>query len=100
MGVGTQERLILALALDWCSRQGSNPCTPTKLEDDMTVKIEMCVGEIMDLAAWLERNGLDRTHHVVIEQDSGSGIGTATQARVEMTKTEGIFINLTDYDMW
>ncbi len=29
MGVGTQERLILALALDWCSRLGSNPSTPT-----------------------------------------------------------------------
>jgi hypothetical protein len=29
VGVGTQERLILALALDRCSRQGSNPCTPT-----------------------------------------------------------------------
>lgn len=66
----------------------------------MNTKMEMCVGEIMDLAAWVERTGLDRSHRVIIEQDSGSGIGTSTHARTNMTKTEGIFIDLTDYDMW
>ena len=29
VGVGTQEGRINPLALDWCSRLGSNPSTPT-----------------------------------------------------------------------
>jgi hypothetical protein len=66
----------------------------------MITKVEFCVGEILDLAAWLERNGLKRTHRVVVEQDVGNGIGTATQASVKMTESEGIFIDITDYDTW
>jgi len=38
VGVGTQERLILALALDWCSRLGSNPSTPTKPFEEIMLK--------------------------------------------------------------
>ena len=73
---------------------------PIYNEDDMNTKMEFCAGEILDLAAWLEKNGLKRDHQVFVEQDSGNGIGVATRARVNMTPTEGIFIDITDYDMW
>jgi len=66
----------------------------------MITKMEMNVGEILDLATWLEKHGLKRTHRVVIEQEWGNGIGTATQARVKTTESEGIFIDITDYDVW
>jgi hypothetical protein len=66
----------------------------------MIIKMEMNIGEVLDLAAWLEKHGLKRTHRVVIEQECGNGIGTATQARVKTTESEGIFIDITDYDVW
>jgi hypothetical protein len=66
----------------------------------MITKAEFCVGEILDLAVWLEKNGLKRTHRVIVEQETGNGIGTATQARVRVTESEGIFIDITDYDVW
>lgn len=31
----------------------------------MITKMEMNIGEILDLAAWLEKHGLKRTHRVV-----------------------------------
>ena len=66
----------------------------------MNTRMEMCVGEILDLAAWVEKLGLQRKHHVVIEQSSGGGIGFATQAQVKTSENEGVFIDITDYDMW
>lgn len=66
----------------------------------MHTKIEMCVSEIKELAAWVERNNLQAEHHVVIEQESGGGIGVSTQARCRNNNNEGIFIDITDYDLW
>jgi hypothetical protein len=70
------------------------------MSDEMNTKMEMCVGEILDLAAWVEKLGLKRTHRVTIEQSSGGGIGVATQAMVKTSESEGVFIDITDYDMW
>lgn len=66
----------------------------------MSTRMEFNVGEIMDLAAWVEKLGLKRTHRVTVEQDSGNGIGVATQAMVKTSESEGVFIDLTDYDLW
>ncbi len=57
VGVGTQERLILALALDWCSRLGSNPSTPTNFLGYIMKKIEVqhyWRDELTKLRCWLQ----------------------------------------------
>lgn len=60
--------------------------------------VYMNVGEIMDLARWVEQKGLAKNHRVEITF-SHIGIGTAIQALTKMTETEGIFIDITDYDV-
>jgi len=62
-------------------------------------KVYMNVGEIMDLARWVEQKGLAKNHRVEISF-SHTGIGTAIQALTKMTETEGIFVDITDYDCW
>jgi hypothetical protein len=63
-------------------------------------RMTLCVGEIMELAAWVEKQGLKRTHRVEVEQDNNSGIGTSTVAKIRMTEDSGIFKDITDFDLW
>lgn len=68
------------------------------MSDTVTVAY-MNVGEIMELARWVEQKGLAKTHRIEITY-THTGIGTAIKAMTNMTEKEGIFIDLTDYDMF
>jgi len=66
----------------------------------MSMRMKLSAGEILDIAAWVEKLGFNRGHEIIIEQDSNSGIGTSITARTNTSEKEGIFIDVTDYDTW
>lgn len=61
--------------------------------------MRMSVKEINTLAKWCEEKNMKDNHEVIIETTQ-TGIGSHVEARVRLTETEGIFIDLTDYDSW
>jgi hypothetical protein len=68
-------------------------------EEVMSNTMEISVGEIMDLAAWVEKQGLKRSHPVTVEYTQ-TGIGTALEAKIKLTEDSGIFKDFTDYESW
>jgi hypothetical protein len=63
------------------------------------VNLKMSAGELADLAAWVEKQGLKRNHEVHLEQ-AQTGIGTTLVAKIHLTEDSGIFKDFTDYESW
>jgi hypothetical protein len=63
------------------------------------VNLKMSAGELADLAAWVEQQGLKRNHEVRLEQVQ-TGIGCTLVGKIHLTEDSGIFKDFTDYDTW
>lgn len=61
--------------------------------------MRITVKELSRLMDWIKDNGFGDDMQITIESTS-NGIGSATEASVEIKKGEGIWIDLTDYDSW
>ena len=62
-------------------------------------RLKMTVGEIARLHEWLQKTGLKEDHYVDLEEDPTVLYGYLV-AKVRLTKTEGIFIDLKDDIDW
>lgn len=63
------------------------------------MNMKLNAGEILDIAAWIQKNKFERTHDIIIEQTQ-TGMGMGVEAKASTSEKEGIFIDVTDYDTW